>query len=442
MRASELLQQIPIITVTKPKPKASMKLHWSRRAFQISVLALLILIPATGLFRIDPVDGAFRVLDRQIWFSDFFIVIGFWVIIASFLIMLYSIAGTVFCGWACPQNTFSELANGLTRHFLGKRAEVALNGEPMKVAAQKNRWYNWIALGAVFAAIAMVLALVPLFYFYPPQQIWSFVTFRHDAQLAPSLHWIYTVFALIIFVDVAFIRHFMCRFMCIYKVWQHTFKTKETLHIAYDTSRADECKKCNYCVTACFVDIDPRKTETYDTCINCGECVTACNNLQAKKNDAPGLLTYAIGPRDRSNVANSRTALMGLGGRLRWTAPFVLLGTAMFAWGLLSYDPYRLTVSRVDQVRGTGLNDYRISIANKLYQHVVLNIEIEGLQTDAYRLASATAEFDSAGRQEIAMYINSENLKPGLTPFSVRVSNATDGWSETFRVPHFVEKKI
>lgn len=440
MRASELLQQIPVVVTTAPKTKVSMRLHWARRLFQIGMITLAILIPVTGLFRIDPVQGAFVILDRQIWFSDFFVVVGFWMSVSTALVMLYSIAGTVFCGWACPQNTFSELANHLTRFFLGKRAEVMLSGEPMKVATLKNHWYNWAALGSVLFGAALLLALIPLLYFYPPQQVWSFITFRHDTLLAPSLHWIYTVFALIIFVDIAFIRHFVCRFMCVYKVWQHTFKTKQTLHIAYDSSRADECKKCNYCVTSCFIDIDPRKTDTYDTCINCGECVTACNNLQAKKNDAPGLLKYAVGERDRTGVANSRSGLMGLGGRLGWTAPFMLLGVAMFAWGLISYDPYGVTVSRVDQLGGSSMNEYRIRVANKLYRNVVLNVEVEGLPAGGYQLASSSATFDTAGRLDIPMHIESTNLKPGLLPFFVRVSSA-EGWQQTFRVQHFVASK-
>ena len=97
----------------------------------------------------------------------------------------------------------------------------------------KNRPLNWLVLIALSAGVAAAVALIPLFYFYEPFLIWKFVTFQHDSGLAPSLHWIYTIFFLVILVDITMIRHFMCRFMCVYKVWQHTFKTKQTLHIAY-----------------------------------------------------------------------------------------------------------------------------------------------------------------------------------------------------------------
>src|SRR5271169_7203041 len=98
--------------------------HWKRRVVQALTVVFVVLIPVSGLLRIDPEAGAFVVIDRQIWFSDFFLIFGLWVALASSLVLLYSSAGTVFCGWVCPQNTLAEWANNLTHRLLGKRAEV------------------------------------------------------------------------------------------------------------------------------------------------------------------------------------------------------------------------------------------------------------------------------------------------------------------------------
>ena len=422
------------------KVKSGEGLHWARRAFQWGMLLLAIVIPLTGVFRIDPIAGAFVVLDRQIWFSDFFIVIGFWVALASSLIALYSIAGTVFCGWACPQNTLSEWANMLTRKLLGKRAAVSLDGQPMQVAAAKNTWLNWLVLGSIFFAVASALALIPLLYFYPPAVVWSFVTFAQDERLAASLHYIYFIFVLIILLDIAFIRHFACRFMCIYKVWQHMFKTKQTLHVAYDASRADQCTKCNYCVTSCFIDIDPRKTDVYDTCINCGECITACNNLQAKKNNAPGLLSYAVGERDRSQIAASRTGLSGLTGRLSWAAPFLMLGIAMLGWGLASFEPYHAAVGVAPIKEYTkGFNDYQITVAHKLYRPGQVQIRVEGLPAWRLSLSQSDVVFASAERQSIMLTVDSRGLPASLVP--LRITLMAPEWQKQFQVPHLVTKQ-
>ena len=438
MGYNDTLQQIPVVAVPAGKVRPSRRLHWWRRASQWGTIALLVIIPVSGVFRIDPVAGAFVVLDRQIWFSDFHIVVGFWDMVACVLVLLYSIAGTVFCGWACPQGTFSEWANMMTRKLLGHRAEVSLDGAPMKVSVRKNKPLNWVILTAVFTAVAMLTALIPLFYFYPPSAVWSFVTFQEDARLAGSLHWIYTVFVLIILVNIAFIRHFMCRFMCIYKVWQHTFKTRQTLHVAYDQSRADECVRCGYCVNACFLDIDPRQTNLYDTCINCGECITACNILQAKKNGAPGLLRFEMRSRaDDATPHQDKGGLSTLLGRAVWTAPLFLLGLVLFVWGLVSYEPYHFTVYRAETRHGEQIEQYRITVANKRYRDAVIDFTVAGLPEGSYRLEKEQARFTTAGRQDIAIRVDSTALGRGIYPFIVR-GESRDGWQGQFRVHHVV----
>ena len=137
--ANKKISSIPIKVIdTKPKGGAG-NFKWKRRTVQIAILILLVLIPVSGLFRIDPENGALVVLGWQIWFADFFLISGLWITILSVLVALYSIAGTVVCGWACPQNTVSEWANHMTRKLLGKRAEISLDGEGMVVAAAKNK---------------------------------------------------------------------------------------------------------------------------------------------------------------------------------------------------------------------------------------------------------------------------------------------------------------
>lgn len=434
MNSRDTLSQIPVVIAPM---KASNKLHWQRRGLQIATLLLAILVPVTGLFRIDVMAGAFVILDYQIWWADFFLVFGLWLLLASSLVLVYSTLGTAFCGWSCPQNTLAEWANMLTRKLLGKRADVNLDGARMQVASQKNKLINWLILLLMFSMAAMLMAIIPLLYFYPPDVIWSFITFRDDERLAASIHYIYFIFALVFLLDIAFIRHFWCRFMCIYKVWQHGFKTKQTLHITYDESRSDLCEKCNYCVTACFLDLDPRKTEIFDTCINCGECITACNKLQAKKGRA-GLLSFQIGERKAGKLEVLISRLSSLSTRANWTLPFAALGLFMFTWGIISYDNYHLAVHRADILHGAEIRDYRVALSNKRYKKATLVVAIDGLPEQAYTWSNKVAEFSSAGRIDLNLHIDAD-LKPGLHSFIVHV-NAQDGWHDSYRVQHFVAK--
>jgi polyferredoxin len=436
MSSRHSLEQIPIVTTAPSRPA---RFHWRRRLVQVLTLLIAVLIPVSGLLRIDPVAGAFVVLDRQIWWADFFLVFGLWLSLASSLVLMYSLVGTAFCGWACPQNSLSELANLWTYKLLGKRADVSIAGEKMQVAASKNKLLNWLLLGLMLVAASMVMALIPLFYFYAPDIVWSFITFRDDARLASSLHFIYAIFVLVILVDITFIRHFWCRFMCIYKVWQHGFKTKNTLHIAYDEARSAYCERCNYCNTVCFLGLDPRRTDLYDSCINCGECVDACNKLQAKKGEA-GLLRFELGERKLGTMMRRLlpTNLASLSSRMRWTLPFVALGVGMFVWGLSHYEYYHLAVYRADAEYGAVIRDYRVAVSNKRYRGADLSVALDGLPQASYRLSATQVHFDTAGRVDLNLHIE-PNLSPGLHSFMVRVSSR-DGWQDSYRVQHFVEK--
>lgn len=433
IHANEALSRIKIKVETSPA--AGRRLHWQRRAVQWGIILIAIVIPLSGLFRIDPAAGTFVIWDRQVWFSDFFLVIGFWVMISSALIMMYSAVGTAFCGWACPQNTMSEWANRMTHKFLGKRADVSLDGTAFQVSAGKRKWANWMLLGMLFLGVSMLAALIPLLYFYPPGAIWAFITLQEDARLAGSLHWIYTIFVIIILVDIAVIRYFMCRFMCIYRVWQHSFKTKQTLHIAYDATRSEQCAKCHYCVTICPVEIDPRNTSIYDSCINCGACITACDSLQTRKGES-SLLRFEFGERSVARVARLGSNLISFFGRAGSTLPFTAIGVAMFAWGVWSYQPYHFSVYRADESRSSVTLDYRVNISNKLYRPEMLQVSVLGLPKNSYTLSAPQAVFDTAGRQDIHLYIDPD-LAPGLHSFVVQLQSA-NGWRDSYPVQHFV----
>jgi len=438
--AQTRLRQIPVRIVESAASCAPASnrtvFHGRRRAVQLLALALIVLVPTTGLFRIDPTAGALVILDRQIWFADFFLFFGLWIFLATVMVFLYSIAGTVFCGWVCPQNSVAEWANFMTRKLLGKRAEVSLDGAPVRVTASKDRLRNWIILALCFIGASMAITLVPMLYFYPLSEVWSFASLRPDPALAGSLHWIYAVFVLIVLLDVTVIRHFWCRFICVYRVWQHSFKTRQTLHIAYDASRAADCEGCNYCTTKCFLELDPRSTDVYDSCINCGECVDACNRMHQKAGTA-GLLRFEFGERAAASRARARKRNneYSLLGRSRWALPFSVLGLAMFVWGLWSYEPYHLSVDHRTAVAGQAVTDYQIAIANKRYREADLRVHVSGIDPHDYRLSAEAVKLGQAQHQSLTLSI-SPQLKHGLYPVQIDVQ-AQDGWVGHFQFQHF-----
>jgi polyferredoxin len=241
---------------------------------------------------------------------------------------------------------------------------------------------------------------------------------------------------MMILLDIAVIRHFWCRFACIYKIWQHSFKTEQTLHVLYDASRSNECEKCNFCVTTCFIDLDPRKTEIYDSCINCGDCIDACNKLQARKGNT-GLLKFELGQRESRKIRQLRDGSMSLLGRLRWTAPFALLGLILFAWGVWSYQPYHMSVGYLTTAQNQSARDYRVEIASKRYRATEITVSVEGLPQGAFTLSGDKVKLESVGRASLVISM-SPTLQRGLHPFVV-VARSNDGWIGRFNMQHFVE---
>jgi len=436
MSPNESLKQIP---VQQEHVAGATKLHAARRAVQYLTLLVLVVIPMSGLFRIDPQVGGFIMLDRQVWFSDIFIVMGFWVFIASLLVMMYSLVGSVFCGWMCPQNTVSEYANMLTEKLLGRRAQMMdMSGDRMTVASRKQSPLNYVLLAIGLLLPAMFFALIPLLYFYPPSAIWSLITFSEDTRLAGSLHWIYMVCVAIFMLDIVVIRHLMCKYMCIYRVWQHSFKAKETLHIHYDIARSDHCATCHYCVDSCFLDIDPRQTEVFDSCVNCGECITACDELhtKSKKLAGPGLLSFAIGDKDKPKKSGKEMgSVASFFARARVSSMATVIGAVFFMIGIAGYQNNEFSVYRSEAWHGAKVLDYRINVAHKLYHPTDITLRIEGLDPAQYQLQSTRVRFDTAGRKDVALHVI-ESLPKGLYRFRV-YATSTSGWSGVFDVTHF-----
>lgn len=307
--------------------------HWKRKATQFATLLLIALIPTLGLLRIDLTTASFYVLDHQIGWSNFSFVFGLALVFATAPIITYMTIGTVWCGWACPQNLLTEWANNLTHKLLGKRADVSVDGD-MIVAASKNKALNWLILGLVFLAASLPLALIPFFFFFSPGEVWTFITAAPDQPLSKFMQRLYYFTVFLIFIDIAAVRYFLCDYACLYRIGQRIFKTRDALHVAYDASRSSDCSKCNYCATTCITGIQPTHIKLYDPCINCGECIDACDRLH-DKSGTRGLLRFEVG--EKGSETTWREKLGEVASRFNWLVGALFIsGCAMMAWGIVT----------------------------------------------------------------------------------------------------------
>ena len=265
-----------------------------RRASQLLTLGVLLAIPALGLLRIDLASGTLLVLRVPVALRNFPAMAGLALVLATGPLVMVTTLGTLWCGWACPQNALAEWANRLTRRLLGSRADVRVDGPGWVVAPSKNRGANWLLLGANLLGASLLLGCIPLFYFLPPQELWGLVARNDDAQFAGFVLRLYLVSAGIVFVDIALVRNFLCNYACLYRIGTLLFGRDALVYVAYDAHRAAACARCNYCRVSCVTAIDPTAIGRFDRCINCAACIDACAQLHARDEPpAPGLLRFA-----------------------------------------------------------------------------------------------------------------------------------------------------
>ncbi len=330
---------------------SSPRYHRKRRMVQIGTLLLTGLIPAIGLFRIDLTTASFSFFDRSVYWSNYLLVFGMALVFATGPILTYLTIGAAWCGWACPQNTLSEWANRVTQRWLGKRATVDINSPTHQIAPAKNTWVHWLALLATFVGAALILGFLPFLFFYPLVQAWGLIFHNTQDQLATFMRRLYGVSSFLAFVDVAIMRHFVCKYVCLYRIGQRIFQSPRALHVTYAHERAADCSKCHYCATTCVTGIEPTQIARYDSCILCGECVDACTQLHHTANpQTPGLLAFSWGqaPKQSTLWHNLRGRLKGLQGLILVA---FLAGCCLMVAGVLFEPPHQAPKPSSEQLR-------------------------------------------------------------------------------------------
>lgn len=333
---------------------SSAKFHWPRRATQVATLLLIALIPSLGIFQIDLASASFHVLDRQIWWSNFPFITGLAIVIVTAPVITYKTIGAVWCGWACPQNLVSEWANNLTFKFLGKRADVRVDGKGVVIAAAKNKLANWFMLGMIFLGASFVLAFIPILFFYPRSEVIDFITFSASQNSPDYLGYPYFFTAVLIFIDIAAVRYFFCDYGCFYRMGQRILNTQDALHVKYDASRASDCTKCNYCATSCITAIQPTAIKIFDPCIGCGECIDACNRLH-EKTGGVGLLTFEVGKE--SGTTSWQKKLKEIFSRFNWiVVTFFILGCVTMGVGVAMQPPIQSKAALEAQLKSQEIS--------------------------------------------------------------------------------------
>jgi len=361
-----------IIQPTPPaKTPSSVRWHPWRRALQVMLGIMLVLLPLTNGLRLDVREQVFYFAWHRMAAHDMMLL--FWIGITALwmLIAVSFLYGRFWCGWVCPQTLASDFADSLK-----KRIDKAFRAKPGRA--------SFIPARAIWSAIMIAMSLgtgmLLVAYWIDPHAVGNATL--HPASDPGAAVPVYFI-AGIIAADLLWIRRKFCSGVCPYGLLISSIADKETLAVRYLDEREDDCIKCGQCVNVCPMGIDIKKGVGQMECIGCGECVDACNDVLGRR-DIPGLIEYRFGIEpEREMITLKPQQRLGLwdAKRVVILAITLLCVVAVFFTAFSRGDSTATlwSTGRIHHNTDVVSNVYNMNLKNGLPETQTYRVSVEGL---------------------------------------------------------------
>lgn len=311
-----------------PEPSHLRLLGPWRRLFQWLCSLIILGLPfgawqGRSLLRLDIDSLSLHLAGQVLRLEDLHLVLFASLLLVIVFLLVTMVFGRVWCGWACPQTTLTDLAEWWSRKLGLKVRDNRLNGA---------MWRKVLA-HCGFALLALLVGANLVWYFVDPYRFFAELA---TGGLHPGAIGTWLVTAILVYADLGFVRRLVCRDFCPYGRFQTVLADRGTLVLHRPDSEAPRCIECGACVRACPMGIDIRKGYQVE-CINCGRCLDACRQVMARLKQ-PGLMVYSFGTGEAGwrSVANPRTALLSLA---------VVLLAVILAFGIFTRQEASLKVA-------------------------------------------------------------------------------------------------
>ncbi|MDV5387297.1 cytochrome c oxidase accessory protein CcoG [Pseudomonas juntendi] len=352
----------------------------------------------------DLANSKFHIFGATFWPQDFILLSALLIICAFGLFAVTVYAGRVWCGYSCPQSTWTWLFMWCEKVTEGDRNKrIRLAAAPWDL----NKLTRRTAKHCLWLAIGVATGLTFVGYFTPIRPLAAELLTLQLGGVA--LFWV-LFFTAATYINAGLLREAVCLHMCPYARFQSVMFDKDTLAVAYDPRRGEargprrkgsdaraqglgDCIDCTLCVQVCPTGIDIRDGLQM-ACIGCAACIDACDGVMDKMGYARGLIGY-----------KSEHSLQG--GSTHWLRPRLLgYATALVVMlaALVLALQLRPMVS-LDVIKDRGLfrenaqgqieNIYLLKVINKTErtQHYLLRL----LDADGFTLQGDTALVIPAG---------------------------------------------
>ncbi|MEJ5863231.1 cytochrome c oxidase accessory protein CcoG [Pseudomonas farsensis] len=352
----------------------------------------------------DLAESKFHIFGATFWPQDFILLSALLIIAAFGLFAITVFAGRVWCGYSCPQSTWTWLYMWCEKVCEGDRNQrIKLAAAPWslsKLARRSLKHTLWLAIG-------LLTGLTFVGYFTPIRPLaLELLTFELGGV---ALFWV-LFFTAATYINAGWLREAVCMHMCPYARFQAVMFDKDTLAVAYDPSRGEargprkkgsdprqqglgDCIDCTLCVQVCPTGIDIREGLQM-ACIGCAACIDACDEVMDKMGYARGLVGY----KSEHNLQGGTTQwlrprLLGYA-----TALVVMIGALILAlqWRpMVSMDVIKDRGLFRENAQGQIENIYLLKIINKTNEPQQYNLRL--VDAEGFELHGRTTFTLAAG---------------------------------------------
>ena len=365
----------------------------------------------------------FHIFALTFWPQDFFYLAWLLIIAALTLFLFTSIAGRLWCGYACPQTVWTEVFIWMERWTEGNRQQrMRLDKAPWSA----NKFWRKAAKQFLWITFAAWTGFTFVGYFTPIAELGGRV-----ATLSLGgweTFWI-IFYSFATYGNAGMMREQVCKYMCPYARFQSAMFDRDTLIISYDSERGEQrgkrkrkadpaslglgdCIDCTMCVQVCPTGIDIREGLQYD-CIACAACVDVCDSVMDKMGYPRGLVRYSTQhsiEHKASKVIRPRTIVYSL----LWLA---LIAGFVFAIG-------NRTPLIVDVIRDRNAL-YREVDAERIENVYTLRILNMDNSDHAFRVEATGIEGIEVDMQDMPIAVNAGEI--ATLPLRLRVPRSAVG---------------